>query len=205
MAQLPEPQPAWAQQYDFDMHPCWARKFEPPSVTGGESQRVLETLLLLFRETGDKKYLEPIPRALDYLRRSRLPDGRLARFYELRTNRPLYFTKDYRLTYDGSDTPTHYAFKVADRTADIERSYKRALAGKEEAEPAPSRPGDLTAQVKSIIASQDAKGRWVEQGPLRYHRPQNPDKKVIRSSTFARNVNVLSRYLKATAPRSRER
>src|SRR5690606_12204990 len=80
LAQMPEPQPAWAQQYDAQMHPAWARKFEPPSVTGGESQGVLRILLKLYSETGDKKYLEPFPRALDYLRRSRLSDGRLARF-----------------------------------------------------------------------------------------------------------------------------
>ena len=30
-AQMPEPQPAWAQQYDAAMHPAWARKFEPAS------------------------------------------------------------------------------------------------------------------------------------------------------------------------------
>ena len=34
-AQLPDPQPAWAQQYNFDMHPAWARRFEPASITGG--------------------------------------------------------------------------------------------------------------------------------------------------------------------------
>src|SRR4030095_13651182 len=32
-AQMPEPQPAWAQQYNFDMQPVWARKFEPPAIT----------------------------------------------------------------------------------------------------------------------------------------------------------------------------
>ena len=61
LAQMPEPQPGWAQQYDVDMHPAWARKFEPPSITGGESQGVMQTLLRLYRETGDKKYLEPMP------------------------------------------------------------------------------------------------------------------------------------------------
>src|SRR3954470_19083766 len=81
--------PAWAQQYDADMHPAWARRFEPPAVTGGESHGAMRILLRVYRETGDARYLEPIPRALAYLRRSRLPDGRLARFYELETNRPL--------------------------------------------------------------------------------------------------------------------
>lgn len=58
LAQMPEPQPAWAQQYDFDLQPAWARKFEPPAITGGESQGVLRTLLALYRETRDDKYLE---------------------------------------------------------------------------------------------------------------------------------------------------
>lgn len=70
LAQMPDPQPAWAQQYDFDMHPCWARKFEPASMTGGESQGAIRILLRLFVETGDKKFLVPIPKALDYLERS---------------------------------------------------------------------------------------------------------------------------------------
>jgi hypothetical protein len=34
LAQMPEPQPAWAQQYSREMHPIWARRFEPPGVTG---------------------------------------------------------------------------------------------------------------------------------------------------------------------------
>ncbi|MBL8798827.1 MAG: polysaccharide lyase, partial [Planctomycetia bacterium] len=110
LAQLPAPQPAWAQQYDRKMQPVWDRKFEPPAVTGLESQDVLETLLLLHRETGDRKYLEPIPRAAAYLSKLRLADGTLARFYELKTDRPLYFTKDYRLTYSKVEAPAHYGF-----------------------------------------------------------------------------------------------
>jgi PelA/Pel-15E family pectate lyase len=116
LAQMPDPQPAWAQQYDANMHPAWARVFEPPSVTGGESQGIMQTLMLLYRETGDRKYLEPIPRALAYLKKSILPpvegyvEARsrmrkgapvLARFYELKTNRPLYITKGTRLTAAG--------------------------------------------------------------------------------------------------------
>jgi PelA/Pel-15E family pectate lyase len=73
MSQMPDPQPAWAQQYDANMHPAWARVFEPPSVTGGESQGIMRMLMVLYRETGDKKYLEPIPRALAYLKKSILP------------------------------------------------------------------------------------------------------------------------------------
>jgi hypothetical protein len=152
LAQMPEPQPAWAQQYDAEMHPAWARAFEPPAVTGGESQAILRTLLVLYRETGDRRYLEPVPRALDYLKRSvvprtdaevfrRVPEGPvLARFYELKTNRPLYITKGtriqaaglgsrivdgYELSYSPESVITHYGVLVSGRELDaIEEDYR---------------------------------------------------------------------------------
>jgi len=197
-AQLPEPQPAWAQQYNFDMHPSWARKFEPPAVTGGESQQIMRTLMDLYRRTGDAKYLEPIPRSLAYLKRSRLPNGRLARFYELKTNRPLYFTTDYELTYDDGDMPTHYSFKVGDGTAAIEREFQHV-----QATPWPQLKAEMTrktarpdpAAVRRVFEAQDVRGRWVEPGPLRFHRPKDPGINVIRCSTFVKNVELLSRFL----------
>jgi PelA/Pel-15E family pectate lyase len=196
-AQLPEPQPAWAQQYDFDMHPCWARKFEPPSVSGGESQSALDTLLRLYQESGERKYLEPIPRALEYLRGSRLSDGRLARFYELHSNKPLYFTKNYELTYDDGDLPTHYAFKVPNRTESIAVRYARLLTNSAPKLEPPARiTQKLEAEVKRIIAAQDAEGRWVEDGRLRHHGSSG-NERVIQTETFVRNVETLSRYLAA--------
>ena len=203
LAQMPEPQPAWAQQYDFDMHPAWARKFEPPAVTGSESFDAMKILMRLYRETGQRKYLESIPRALAYFRRSRLPNGQLARFYELRTNKPLYFTKDYRLTYADGDLPTHYAFKVADRTDGVAREYEQLAKLdhadlKQSSRPTPEKatPG-LVAEVKKVIAAQDARGRWVENGQLRYQRSKGQTAQVIKCTTFIRNVRTLSRYLAA--------
>ncbi len=156
LAQMPEPQPAWAQQYDAEMHPAWARIFEPPSVTGGESQSVLRMLLTLYRETGDQNYLAPIPRALAYFQRSevargkeeifrRIPPGPvLARFYELKTNRPLYITKGSRLVaaglgsrmvdgYELSYTPesviTHYNVLTSGRDlAPLQEDYRKLAA-----------------------------------------------------------------------------
>ena len=124
LAQMPAPQTAWAQQYDYEMHPVWARKFEPPAISGHESQDALETLIKVYRETGDPKYLAPIPAAVAYLKASRLPDGRLARFYELRTNKPLYMTRNYELTHDDADVPTHYGWKVGSGKLErIERTF----------------------------------------------------------------------------------
>jgi PelA/Pel-15E family pectate lyase len=207
LAQLPEPQPGWAQQYDFEMQPAWARRFEPPAVTGGEARSALRTLLVLFGATGREAFLEPVPRALGYYRRSRLPDGRLARFYELESNRPLYFTREYVLTHDDRDVPTHYSFKVADWTDAIEREYEglrvSTATGPRARRAAQNRsmaPSVLAEEVRAIIDAQDADGRWVQGGGLRYHQPGDPSGRVISTATFNDNIETLSRYLIATAP-----
>lgn len=203
LAQLPDPQPGWAQQYDADMHPAWARKFEPPAVTGGESQGVMRSLLRLYQETGDGKYLEPIPRALAYYRKSLLPDGRLARFYELKTNKPLYFTKDYKLTYADDDVPTHYGFKVSSRldaiAAEYERVKDRPPVGKKEPAARGKPSARQIADAKAALAALDEKGRWVEDGKLKYHGADDPTRRVIDSRTFIKNVRALAAYL-ATDP-----
>jgi hypothetical protein len=200
LAQMPKPQPAWAQQYDRDMHPVWDRKFEPPAITGGESQAVLEALMLLYRQTRNKKYLAPIPRAISYLRKSQLPDGRLARFYELKTNKPLYFTREYKLTYSSDDAPTHYSFIVDSRLDSIEAQYKHLLV----AEPIDERTLNgvkmhrispmLAAEVKEIISSMDERGAWVQYGQLRSYKVE-PESGIIDCRTFINNVRTLCRFL----------
>jgi PelA/Pel-15E family pectate lyase len=204
LAQMPEPQPAWAQQYNADMCPAWARKFEPPAITGGESQGIMRILLALYRATGKKKYLEPLPRALEYLRRSRLPDGRLARFYELKTNKPLYFTRgDYKLTYSDADMPTHYSFKASYGIESIAREYERLLAMEPVELKGPKkvlRPRlspSLTARTESIIERLDGQGRWVEHGRLRSDEQDVPAQRVINCRTFINNMNNLCTYLRA--------
>ena len=204
LARMPEPQPAWAQQYDSDMHPAWARKFEPPAISGGESQGVMRALLSLYRETGKEKYLAPLPVAIDYFRRSLLPDGRLARFYELRTNRPLYFTRSYEITYSDADPPTHYAFKVDSSIEGIARDYRYLRdAGpfekrKRREAARPELTDDLRRRVRAVIEALDAEGRWVEDGRLRYHGPDDPTTRVIQCGTFVRNMNLLSSFIEAT-------
>ncbi len=197
-AQMPDPQPGWAQQYDANMNPAWARKFEPPAVTGGESQSVMRTLLRLYRFTGDRRFTAPIPRALEYYRKSLLPDGRLARFYELRTNRPLYFTKGYQLTYSDADMPTHYGFKVSAKLDQIEREYDR-LIKMDKADLTPryhrTEPVQLSDRVRdaaaAAIAALDQRGAWVESGQMRHQSEALP---VIDMRTFLRNLELLAKY-----------
>jgi len=204
LAQMPDPQPAWAQQYDRAMHPVWDRPFEPPAVSGYESQGVLDCLLALFRATGDRTFLQPVPRALAYLRRSLLPDGGLARFYELRTNRPIYFTRGrdgrHVMTYRREDLATHYGFVIPSRLDAIEAEYRRLAAigpgtGALPIPPAdePPDPG-LAEKVRKAIDALDSRGAWVRPGRLKAHKTQ-PRSGVIESATFLTNVRLLCRFL----------
>lgn len=199
LAQMPDPQPAWAQQYNLDMEPAWARRFEPPAITGGESFGVMRILLELYLAYGEPRFLEPVPRALAWARASRLPGGLMARFYELKTNRPLYFTQAYALTYSDADLPTHYAFKVGNRTDRIESLYRRIVEEGRHAilaERARVRPV-ARERIEAIVGALDEEGRWVEEGRLR-----NPEGRhapiaaqVISCRTFNRNLDLLSRYV----------
>ncbi len=203
LAQMPDPQPAWAQQYDAQMHPAWARKFEPASVTGGESQGAIRILMDVYRQTGDQKYLEPIPRALDYLEKSALPSGRLARFYELKTNRPLYFTKQYELVYTDDDLPTHYAFVTSSSVARMRRDFESLRAtDPAKLKPAPKPPkyeltDELVQATRRAIDALDHRGAWAEDGRLRDADSENRVKRIITTQTFIRNVDTLSRFLAA--------
>jgi len=206
LAQMPDPQPAWAQQYDLDMHPAWARKFEPPSITGGESQGVMRTLIYLYQKTGRKDFLDAVPRALNYLKSSEIAEGRLARFYELKTNRPLYFTRMYQLVYTDDDLPTHYGFQVGSKLASIEAAWRRAkrdgpLEPVDASRVARPKPRKLTAAVKNRAAvavnSMDARGAWVEMGELRYQGNGREKTRVISTQTFVRHITSLAEYLAA--------
>lgn len=202
LAQMPEPQPGWAQQYNTEMHPVWARKFEPAAITGGESQSVMKTLLRLYRFTGDRKFIAPIPRAIAYYRKSTLSTGQLARFYELKTNTPLYFTKDYQLTYDDDDMPTHYSFKVSSKLDSLEREYRKLESAAQatrkpihEHVKAVRRSTKLAKAAATAARNLDERGAWIEQGEMEH---QENRLMIIDMRTFAKNVEILAAFAGST-------
>jgi PelA/Pel-15E family pectate lyase len=200
-AQMPDPQPAWAQQYNQQMQPIWARAFEPPAISGRESEDAMIALLKIAEHTGDKKYLEPIVPAVKYLESSLLPDGRLARYYELQSNRPLYMERSgkvYSLTHDDSNLPSHYGWKNETQLETIKNGYRAVVAGQplagvlESASP----PGE----IEEIADSLDDQGRWISryEGELLIGQAKFPVGDLYLSSeVFADNVVALSRWLVA--------
>ncbi len=206
LAVMPEPQPAWAQQYNFEMHPVWARRFEPPAISGSESQSAIRLLMQLYIVTGEDKYLAPVSKAVSYLQRSRLEDGKLARFYELRTNKPLFFTKDYKLTYSSDNVPDHYSFTVKDSTSDLQAEFERlrVASNHDRQKMAGGLFEDKFKRVSDdvvieVISEMDDRGAWVEDGKLRYIKAQDFRGRVIRSETFIKNIDLLSLYVEQVA------
>lgn len=217
LAQMPEPQPAWAQQYNPQMHPSWARSMEPPAVSGRESVSVLQALLVLYRETGKRKYLEPIPRALDYLKRSSYTrNGKrlIARFYELKTNRPLYITPGSpdtrKITYSDENVKGGYTFATsAEPLKRIAKQYRRLLKAEPEDVRRPEKltslkpfthtpppsisKAELAEKVRAAISDLDERGAWLV--PSGAEQKATPVQYRISSGTFTRNVRLLSNYI----------
>jgi hypothetical protein len=199
LSQLPPPQSGWAQQYDHDLKPAWARSFEPPGVCSAVTIRNIRTLVDLYLCTRDKKYLEPIPPALAWLDNSKIGDGKWARLYEEGTNIPIYGDRedgdkvhyDYgqisereRTSYGwqgdyGFDAATAYYREVISLGADEYLAGKGKELTREEKR---QRAARLAPGIGSIIAGIDDQGRWFSED-------------VITCRDFVSNVNMLCEYL----------
>ncbi|MFT5469375.1 MAG: hypothetical protein ACI8UO_004496 [Verrucomicrobiales bacterium] len=199
LAQLPDPQPAWAQQYDSNMQPVWDRAFEPAAVSGRESQQLLHALIEIYRVTKEEKFAEPVPRAVAYLRSSLLDDGKISRFYELGTNRPIYFTRSggsHAMTYERKRLASNYGWIIEPELDEIEANLRAAKAG----QPRPTEPID-SDEVTRIVESLDDRGAWTEEARPDLWirdaegRKQAPAGGIIQSATFIRNIEILSRAL----------
>ncbi|QDT41153.1 Pectic acid lyase [Gimesia alba] len=199
-AQMPEPQSGWAQQYNYDMQPIWARKFEPPGVSGDETQEAIETLMTIFALTGDTKYLDPIPNALAYLKRSLLPEGKLARYYELKSNKPLYMVrrgKKYELTYDDSKLPAHYGWKTVSKIEQLEKKYEILKAGG-----LIPKPKIEEVDTRKILSSLTPQGRWIStyNGERLVGQAKMPvGEKYLSSEVFSSNLSQLSEFVRTPA------
>lgn len=198
-AQLPEPQPAWAQQYNFNMEPAWARAFEPPAISASESAATMRTLVDLYVDTGDANYLTPIPPFLDWLRRSALGPNRWARLYELGSNRPIYGDRDglihYTLAEISEERQSGYAWQGRFEIPEAIAYYEAVLAGKRPAPPTgldrePAGPAPSASQVIRILEQQDDQGRWLRNG-------------WIEMRQFIANMNLLCAYLNSHSESTR--
>jgi Pectic acid lyase len=196
LSQYKKPQRGWAQQYDMKVQPAWARAFEPPAICSAVTSRNINTLIDLCLYTGDDKYLRPIPAAIDWLERSKIGEKKWARYYEMGTNRPIYGDRDRKIHYTlaeisrerrkGYSWQANYCSGAIARYETLMQSGAKTYS---RPTPVPQTPVQrnekaltLAPKVRSVLKSQDKKGRWIRKGWL-------------TSNYFVRNMNVLSSYL----------
>lgn len=213
LAQMPEPQPAWAQQYNARMEPAWARAFEPPSITAAESAGAARLLLDLYLETGDDKFLRPLPAVIAWFKRSAIASNRWARYYELHTNKQLFGDRDgkihYRIEDISEERQTGYswsgeygipgviaqyeAIQARGREALLEqRRLKSRPPAQASAKSKAGRAAALGPRVREILAAQDPQGRWITRGSPRRDW-KSPER--VEMSVFIKNMELLADYL----------
>jgi hypothetical protein len=163
----------------------------------------MRTLIKIAKFSGDERYLKAIPPALAYLQKCERIDGKLARFYELRTNKPLFMNAKYELTYDHADAPSHYGWTRGADFGRIEREYVEALNKPTDAdEPTRKLSHEKLRETARQIADQlDNSGRWVSvyHGERLVGQPKFPQGfRYLSSDVFSRNLTALSAYLEAT-------
>ena len=211
LAQMPQPQPVWAQQYNAQMEPAWARAFEPPAVTGNESVGAIRMLMELHVETGDEKFLKPIPDAIAWFKRSKLESGLWARYYELETNKQIFGDRDGKIYFrlaDLSEERQHGYSWSGDYGATNMMSYydkirskaRESLLAERAKKTAPRKPDTeaakaLEPRVREIINALDKQGRWVTRGHIQKRNWEFNDR--IETEVFIKNTATLAAYLEA--------
>lgn len=74
--QQPQPQPAWGLQHFPDtLKPAGARTIEPQAFVTHATGGNIRSMLGFYRLTGDRKFLERLPEALDWLDQVRAPEA----------------------------------------------------------------------------------------------------------------------------------
>lgn len=187
--QLPPPQAGWALQYTRDLKPAAARSYEPNALATHTTGANVEQLMNFYRQTGDRRYLAPIPAALAWLETVRLPselhkgNRQFPTFVEFGTNRPIYVHRRgsnvvngrYYWDYDPNHTLGHYSgFRNVD-VAKLRGEYERLRAAPwhpPASEPLPRyfvgglvENSDLNAvefkgSTAELIAALNAQGYW---------------------------------------------
>ena len=189
-SQLPAPQSGWAQQYSHDLRPAKARSFEPAAVCSAVTSRNLRTLLDLYLATGESRFLQALPAAKKWLDAAKIAEGRWARFYELKTDKPIYGDRDGQVYYDlakiSEERRKGYSWQSDYGISAVLRDY-RLLDGlgwvdyqRRSAQITPL--GSLRPKVQDLLASLDEQGRWVREGR-------------IHVEDYVRNVRLLCDFL----------
>lgn len=133
----------WGQQLDMTLEATGARTYEPKALLPGATFENAMYLLTYYQYTGNRKFLEPVPRAIEWLERVTLPqektnNGRYTHstFVEMGTNRPIYVHRKgsnvkygyYYYDYNDDNLLSHYGGKSRIQIERLKQEYERLKA-----------------------------------------------------------------------------
>ena len=192
--QYKAPLAGWSDQYTpDDLMPAHARTYEPRAVCPRTTAGIVRTLMDYYRRTGDKSYIEGIPRAIDFIESTALSKEQIEKFgrpgrdpeailvptfVDPDTGKPLFVHREGSNVYNGryytdqdpAGTIAHYGSASWVNTKALRAEYEALPAEHENGRgrrPAFGEvgPRSLEEMAESAIAALDGHGRWLS--PLR--------------------------------------
>ncbi|MBD3274296.1 MAG: hypothetical protein GF372_03240, partial [Candidatus Marinimicrobia bacterium] len=202
-SQWKAPQSGWAQQYNHDLEPAWARRFEPPGICSLVTGRNIHTLIELYLLTDDDKYLEPIPAAIRWLENSQIGDEQWARLYEVGSNKPIYGDREdgNKIFYDyqaiSERERTSYGWQgsygIPGAIARYEHLKTHGSLDNYNSTGRSAVEDDLSEQVQYVTSNLNNDGFWLTERVTEDKETLS----VITSATFVNNANVLLDYIQS--------
>jgi len=168
--------PGWAEQYDDQDRPCWARSFEPPAICAGSTGRGTGALLNMYRLTLEEKYLEPLRRLANWLREH--PRSKWGAYTDPQTAEPIH-AANYKVIAGGNATALRtsgWVKEAAHPAYDPKRIERLVHDAIRQARPPPAPATEPRRKAwqrsfwvqapafEQAIAKQNAQGYWVGQG-----------------------------------------
>jgi len=134
---------AWGQQVSLDLKTIGARTYEPDAFLPGTTFDNAMLCLKFYQYTGDKKFLDCVPKAISWLEATVLPAEKRAAgkyshatFVEMGTNKPIYVHRKgsnvkfgyYYVDYNDDKLLAHYGGKGRIWPEQLKKEYTRLAA-----------------------------------------------------------------------------
>jgi PelA/Pel-15E family pectate lyase len=133
----------WGMQYDMNLQPAGARSYEPKALLPQYTENHVELLMMFYELTGDRRFMDAVPKAIDWLESTAIAGSRKAdgstlhpTFIEIDTNRSLYVHRkgsnvihgSYWYDYDDKNLLGHYGPRRTLNIPKLRAEYERLNA-----------------------------------------------------------------------------
>lgn len=132
---------AWGQQVNMKMEVASARTYEPAAYLPSATCENALLLIKFYQLTGDKQFLEGIPKAIKWLEETKLPKDKIEghrthpTFVDVKTNKPMYVHRKgsnvkygtYYVDDNDKDLLSHYYGKGFVNIQELKDEYGKVL------------------------------------------------------------------------------